>query len=85
MSLTTDQIDNFWIYRVHIHDGELMPQLRDFARQIEKAARAEALEGAARECDRVANQAAKFSLGSQQDCASELARNIRELKSETPQ
>lgn len=43
------------------------------------------LERAAGECDQVAKQAAKFSLGPQQDCASELARNIRELKSETPQ
>lgn len=39
-----------------------------------------ALEEAARECDRLVNQAAKFNLGPQSDCAAELARNIRELK-----
>jgi uncharacterized protein (DUF2236 family) len=44
-----------------------------------QAIRREALQEAARECDRVANQAAKFSLGPQQDCANELASNIREL------
>lgn len=35
--MTNDQIDGLWLHRPSIHDGELMPQLRDFARAIEKA------------------------------------------------
>lgn len=42
--LTNDQIDDLWLYRSSIHDGELMPQLRDFARAIEKAALESAIQ-----------------------------------------
>jgi hypothetical protein len=32
--MTDEQIDDLWIHRPSIHDGQLMPQLRDFARAI---------------------------------------------------
>lgn len=33
-TLTDAQIDSIWLYRSSIHNGELMPQLRDFARAV---------------------------------------------------
>lgn len=35
-ALTDERIDNIWIFRVEIHDGDLTKQLRDFARNIER-------------------------------------------------
>ena len=35
--LTDYEIDRFWMNRPNLHDGELLPQLRDFARAIERA------------------------------------------------
>lgn len=35
--LTDDQIADLWMYRKSLHDGNLMLQLRDFARAIERA------------------------------------------------
>jgi hypothetical protein len=35
--LTDYEIERFWLLRSELHDGELMPQLRDFARAIERA------------------------------------------------
>ena len=35
--LTDYEIDRFWLMRSDLHNGELMPQLRDFARAIERA------------------------------------------------
>jgi hypothetical protein len=32
--MTDEQIDDLWIRRKDIHNGELMPQLRDFARAV---------------------------------------------------
>lgn len=32
--LTDYTIDRLWLFRKDLHDGELMPQLRDFARAI---------------------------------------------------
>lgn len=49
--LTDDEIENTWIYRPSVYGGDLMLQLRDFARAIEKTSRAAALEEAARICD----------------------------------
>lgn len=49
--LTDDEIENIWIYRPSVYGGDLMLQLRDFARAIEKASRLTALEEAARICD----------------------------------
>lgn len=37
--LTDGEIDNLWIMRREIHNGDLMLQLRDFARAIEQATR----------------------------------------------
>lgn len=31
------EIDRLWMQRVDLHDGHLLPQLRDFARAIERA------------------------------------------------
>ena len=31
------EIDRFWMQRLELHDGHLLPQLRDFARAIERA------------------------------------------------
>lgn len=36
--MTDYEIDNLWMHRTDIHNGELMPQLRDFARAAIKAA-----------------------------------------------
>lgn len=38
MNLTDEQIDALWITRPSIHDGQLAPQLRDFARRAIAAA-----------------------------------------------
>ena len=35
--LSDYEIDRFWMNRLDLHDGELLPQLRDFARAIERA------------------------------------------------
>ena len=35
--LTDYEIDRFWMNRPDLHDGELLPQLRDFAHAIERA------------------------------------------------
>jgi hypothetical protein len=37
--MTDEQIDTFWLYRKNLHDGELMPQLRDFARALLSASK----------------------------------------------
>jgi hypothetical protein len=38
-TLTDDEIDSLWLYRSNVHNGELMPQLRDFARALLAAAK----------------------------------------------
>lgn len=35
--MTDEEIDMLWICRPSIHNGDLMPQLRDFARAVLKA------------------------------------------------
>jgi anti-sigma factor RsiW len=35
--LKTHEIERLWLMRTELHGGELMPQLRDFARAIERA------------------------------------------------
>lgn len=35
--LTEYEVDRLWLQRVDLHDGALMPQLRDFARAIQRA------------------------------------------------
>ena len=35
--LTDYEIDRFWMNRPNLHDGELLPQLHDFARAVERA------------------------------------------------
>jgi hypothetical protein len=35
--LTEYEVDRLWLQRLDLHDGELMPQLRDFARAVETA------------------------------------------------
>lgn len=37
-----DRFDDLWLYRKNLHNGELMPQLRDFARAVLAAASARA-------------------------------------------
>jgi hypothetical protein len=32
--MNDQQIDDLWLHRPSIHNGELMPQLRDFARAV---------------------------------------------------
>lgn len=34
--MTDYEIDSLWMRRTNIHNGELMPQLRDFARAVIK-------------------------------------------------
>lgn len=36
--MTDYEIDSLWMRRTNIHNGELMPQLRDFARAVIKEA-----------------------------------------------
>lgn len=38
MSLSDEEIAEFWLHRKNIHGGDLMLQLRDYARAIERAA-----------------------------------------------
>ena len=35
--ITNHEIERIWLRRLYIHDGDLMLQLRDFARAIERA------------------------------------------------
>jgi hypothetical protein len=42
--MTDYEIDNLWMHRTNIHDGDLMPQLRDFARAVLQAERETLLE-----------------------------------------
>ena len=43
--MTDEQIDALWLYRKDLHGGELMPQLRDFARALLSASKPAALDG----------------------------------------
>jgi Lar family restriction alleviation protein len=43
-SVTDDQLDALWLYRKNIHNGELMPQLRDFARAVLAASSTEPVD-----------------------------------------
>lgn len=46
--MTDYEIDNLWMHRTDIHNGELMPQLRDFARAAIKDAVAAEREACAK-------------------------------------
>jgi hypothetical protein len=42
--MTDYEINAFWLLRGEIRGGDLLAQLRDFAREVERAARAAAIE-----------------------------------------
>lgn len=46
--MTDEQIDALWLYRANLHDGQIMPQLRDFAHAILAAAQVPPVQPAGR-------------------------------------
>jgi hypothetical protein len=76
--MTDYDINAFWLLRGEIRGGDLLAQLRDFAREVERAAREAAIDECMKVCRKRAQRAG--TLGRQFeaiDCA-EAIRALRE-------